>query len=57
MIDKINSLLVDDTAGAIIPTICGLWFETLLEVSNELFFGGQGCFPAVCVPIIKDTMI
>jgi|GEM_PF-2572066 len=30
--------------------------KVLAYIFNELFFGGQGCFQAVCIPIIKDLL-
>jgi hypothetical protein len=49
-------LLVDNTGGAIMGSICGLWCEILACIFDELFFGGQGCFKAVCIPIVKDLL-
>jgi len=37
-------------------SICGLWCEILACIFDELFFGGQGCFKAVCIPIVKDLL-
>lgn len=54
MLNNLMKMFKNENGFATIA--CNLCAPILADIFDELFFGGQGCFQAVCIPIVKDLL-